>query len=84
MLENKTELAAELAERQNKLKSVLDKTALYTDRNGHDQFREMGFDWNSFHGARVAPEDVDLAFLKEKRKWSGQRFDRSGGLFEHS
>lgn len=58
----------ELAERQEKLKAILDKMTLFSDRSMDT--RHGGFDASreTAYCKAVTPEDVELAYLQEKRQ----------------
>lgn len=73
LLEEKAALEQELAERKDKLKSIIDKLTLFTDR--HDNDRNASFDatGESVGLNNVTQEDVELAFLKEKQKRGRQQ-----------
>ncbi|MGR8935070.1 MAG: PspA/IM30 family protein [Gammaproteobacteria bacterium] len=69
-------LETELAERQDKLKSILDKMALFSDQSPKND--PSGFDAaraNDFYQA-VTPEDVELAYLQEKRRRQSKQAQR--------
>jgi phage shock protein A len=68
LLDEKVALESELAGRRDKLQSILDKMALFTDRST-DAY-PAAFDANneSVLCNAVTQEDVELAYLKEKRQ----------------
>ena len=70
LIDEKRELEKELAERQEKLKSIIDKLDLLTDQNPADWTDSVHERDDSINSGVVTQEDVEMAFLHEQQQWT--------------
>ena len=67
--DEKSEMTTKIEEHKEKLKSILDKLALFGDDNSRVRFDPFSDNDSAFNGA-ITQEEIELAYLQEKQRRS--------------